>query len=167
MTDAATIERAPMPGASPQAPSPSASYPQPSAVLRLGMPHLGASGLCEGFALSTAADLHWASIARRAGVAISRLVDVTGARALPSIVAARVTGALGGFREDAFVRLDQVEAPAPENGWRSVLRIRTVDGSACADVELVSRFARREGPSNAALGPAEMPSALRAAPPET
>ena len=132
--------------------------------LRIGMPHLGGSGaLSEGWALRRAAHLHWQSIAARTGMPISALRDADGRRALPSIVSAHFTGEPGAFAEDDEALVTQTRPPAPEGGWRSRMLVRRAGGPTVR-IDLASRFARRDGPSNRELGAAAMPPALRPAP---
>ena len=124
----------------------------------LGMPHLTAQGLSEAWLLRRAAHLHWGAVAARAGCAPAALRDRTGARAMASIVSARISGALDAFCEDMTVRLDMTQPPSPANGWHSRLLLRGT-GTSCrpsVSVELVSRFARRGGPSNRQIEAAEM-----------
>lgn len=129
---------------------------------RLGLPHLSAHGLSESWLLGQAVERHWNAVAQRAGHPASAIRDLTGMRAFPCIVAARVQGNLGVFAEDADVRLEQARAPEAANGWHSrhVLRDLGGDPRDVVTVELVSRFARRGGSSNRDLEAAEMPSWL-------
>ena len=134
--------------------------------LRLGMPHLGDAGtLSEGWLMRRAAHLHWQSIAGRCGVPIGALRDAGGHRALPSIVSARLSGATDAFAEDDEVLVAQTRPPSAEAGWRSRTLVRRA-GGATLRLDLVSRFARRAGPSNRDLTRAEMPDDMRPAPPD-
>ena len=132
----------------------------------LGMPHLGPQGIGEAWLMRRAAHLHWAATARHAGCSPSGLRDATGARAMASFVSARVTGSLDAFCEDDLVDLSLVRPPRPENGWHSRVLLRRLDGDGTAAVELVSRFARRGGPSNRRIEAAQMPDEMRSAPEE-
>ena len=134
--------------------------------LRLGMPHLGGGGtLSEGWLMRRAGHLHWQSIAGSTGVPIAALRDAGGHRALPSIVSARLSGAADAFAEDDEALVTQSRPPSAATGWRSRMLVRRTGGPTVR-LDLVSRFARRAGPSNRDLTRAEMPEDMRAAPPD-
>ena len=155
----------PVPG-SPIPPAAPRTGRLPVERLRLGMPHLGGAGtLSEGWLMRRAAHLHWQSIAGRCGVPIAALRDVGGHRALPSIVSARLSGAMDAFAEDDEVLVAQTRPPSAETGWRSRTLVRR-RGGATVRLDLMSRFARRAGSSNRDLTRARMPGDMRAAAPD-
>ena len=126
-------------------------------ALRLGMPHLGPDGLDEGWLLTEAAHQHWIAVARACGARPAALRDRAGERVYPALVSWVYTGSPTPFAEDAVARLRHEVPPRAEGGWRSVLRVE--GGGAGARIEMASVFARRDGPSNAALSAAEMDAA--------
>lgn len=153
LTDPRLAPRAPMP-------RPAADLPR---ALRLGMPHLAPDGLDEAWLVGEAAHHHWTAVARACGTWPSDLRDRQGARAYPAIVSWVMTGSPLAFAEDDIACIRHDVAPNAAGGWRSVLRVEGGAG-ANARVEMASVFARREGPSNAALGRADMDAALRPPP---
>lgn len=128
-------------------------------AFRLGMPHLGHAGLSLNWLLRACCHRHWWSIAARLGRPPSELIDMRGERMLPSVVAVTVRGSLDRFREDDVVSFDRAVAPSRETGWRSYWCLISSSG-ATAEVELVTRFAKRSGPSNKDLAAAEVPHEL-------
>ncbi|MEM8823865.1 MAG: LnmK family bifunctional acyltransferase/decarboxylase [Pseudomonadota bacterium] len=128
------------------------------------MPHLAGDGsVSESWLLRQACHLHWQSIAATAGAPISSLRDADGHRALPSIISARIDGDTAAFAEDDKAILTLTSLPSAATGWRSRTMLRKTNG-ATISVDLVSRFARRDGSSNIQLQPAGRIQGLPSAP---
>ncbi len=122
---------------------------------RLGMPHLTDRGLSGLWFLEAAQHRHRWAVARHLGRRPSEIADITGGRALPTVVACAITGRLDRFSEDDLVTLDLVETPGPATGWRSEHRLFSASGGAVA-AEILTVFAARTGPSNRSLAPSLM-----------
>ncbi|SDF97237.1 LnmK family bifunctional acyltransferase/decarboxylase [Alloyangia pacifica] len=135
--------------------------PPPAQVsIRLGMPHMSATGVHRSWVLREACHRHWLSIAAEAGVTPSELRDLTGARVMPSVVACTLKGDAGAFHEDDICTFVQTEAPTARNGWCSRSDLRGPDGA--LSTEILTSFARRNGRSNAKLGTPELETMYKA-----
>lgn len=116
----------------------------------VGMPHLDGHGLSSSWMMREAGHLHWSSVAEYTGRNANSLKDVSGRRAVPSVVAAEISGRADAFKEDDVVELRMTQRPSPLNGWRSVTELRSTTG-ATLSVELVTTFAVRAAKSNHSL----------------
>jgi probable biosynthetic protein (TIGR04098 family) len=139
----------------------------PRRLLRLGMPHLDARGLSEGWLFRDAGDLHWEAISRRLGVATDEIRDEARGRLYPTVVAlrARYEAPLSVVREN-----DRFEASVelvPCGGACAHGRVAAAAGAARLSVELLTTFAARQadGALRMALPAARLAS--RWTPPET
>lgn len=121
---------------------------------RLGMPHMSATGVRHSWLLRQATHRHWAQIAAQVGVNPSEFRDKKGARVLASVVACTLNGDADAFREDDLCELTTTERPSAANGWRSQLDLTSHGKSIRA--EILTSFAKRDGPSNTALVTAEL-----------
>lgn len=135
--------------------------PFAKSAFRLGMPHMDYAGVSREWLLREACHLHWESIAGDFGAHPKEFRDKSGARVLPSVVACTLNGDAEQFNEGDLCELIQVEKPSAANGWRS-----QVDLSADKEVlraEIITSFARRNGPANRDLVRADMEDALKPA----
>ena len=126
--------------------------------IRIGMPHLSAAGLSLEWLLKEACHLHWNRIASGWSAHPSEIRDLDGQRILPSVVACTVNGDPHAFVEDDVCHLMQVVEPTVDNGWRSQADL--VTRGKAVRVEIVTSFARRNGPSNRFLESANVEEAL-------
>ncbi len=130
-------------------------------AFRLGMPHMDFCGVSREWLLREACHLHWESIAGDFGAHPKEFRDKSGARVLPSVVACTLTGDAEQFNEGDRCQLFEVEKPCAENGWRS--QVDLVGNAATLRAEIITSFARRNGPANRNLIRAEMEDALQPA----
>jgi len=65
------------------------ALPAAARRIRVGMPHLDAAGLSEGWLLRHTGDLHWEAIARRLEVRTDEIRSQAGKRLYPTVVAVR------------------------------------------------------------------------------
>jgi probable biosynthetic protein (TIGR04098 family) len=114
--------------------------------VRIGMPHLDAGGLSEGWLLRYAGDLHWEEITRRLGVASDQIRSDGDDRLYPTVVALRAhyRPSLAAVRENDA--LTSTVAVAPCGGACAIGRIGLAAGAGRVSLELLTTFARR-GPS--------------------
>lgn len=127
--------------------------------MRLGMPHMNARGVSLNWLLRDCCHRHWWALARLLDCEPSNIRDESGTRAMASVVSAVISGRPSDFSEDDLVGIRQITAPHPTNGWRSETLLVS-DRDAFLSVELVTTFAKRTGPSNRNLAPADMPESL-------
>ncbi|MEM1362972.1 MAG: LnmK family bifunctional acyltransferase/decarboxylase [Pseudomonadota bacterium] len=127
-------------------------------AFRLGMPHMNARGVSCDWLLREACHLHWEAIASDFGAHPSELRDKTGARVLPTVVACTLNGDAERFQEGDLCQIVLIEKPSKANGWRSQVEFSGNDKT--LRVEIITSFARRNGPSNRALERAEIEPAL-------
>ncbi|MCA0941281.1 hypothetical protein LCM28_15520 [Salipiger pacificus] len=123
-------------------------------TFRLGMPHMCASGVRRSWLLKEACHRHWLSIAAQVGRRPSEFRDISGARIFASVVACTLDGDAARFREDDMCQLFMVEVPSAQTGWRSQFVLTS--GTKTLGVEILTSFARRNGPSNSELGAPEL-----------
>jgi probable biosynthetic protein (TIGR04098 family) len=90
-----------------------AALPAAPRRIRLGMPHLDAGGLSEGWLLREAGDLHWEAIGARLGVATDQIRSDAGERLYPTVVAlcARYDAPLAAVRENQVLNLSAEVVP--------------------------------------------------------
>lgn len=109
--------------------------------LRIGMPHLDASGLSEGWLLRHGGDLHWEEIARRLGVQTNELCGPEGERLYPTVVGlrARYTGPLSDVRENDVFECAVDVVPCGRACAHG--RIQAQAGKVAIALELLTTFA--------------------------
>lgn len=133
------------PARAPVAPAVSPDAAPPAARrLRLGMPHLDAGGLAEGWFLRHAGDLHWEAIGRQLGVATDEILDETRGRIYPTVVAlrARYDTPLSEVRENDVLEASVEVLPC---GRACALgRVTAAAGPARLSLELLTTFASRQ-----------------------
>jgi probable biosynthetic protein (TIGR04098 family) len=142
------LEAACAPAAAPGAAERGARADLPAAPrrIRVGMPHLDAAGLSEGWLFRYAGDLHWEAIARRLGVATDAIRDGGDRRLYPAVVALR---ARYSATPAAVVENDVLDASVEVVPCgRACAHGRVVAGVADADrrftLELLTTFVARE-----------------------
>ncbi|HVY40437.1 MAG TPA: Pnap_2097 family protein [Polyangia bacterium] len=118
--------------------------PPPPPRVRLGMPHLDAGGLSEGWLFRHAGDLHWDAISQRLGVASDDIRGDDLERLYPTVVAlrARYTGPLSTARENDL--FDGSVEMVPCGGACAHGRVSAAVGANRLSVELVTTFAARQ-----------------------
>ncbi|HVT08025.1 MAG TPA: Pnap_2097 family protein [Polyangia bacterium] len=118
--------------------------PPPPRRVRLGMPHLDAGGLSEGWLFRHAGDLHWDAISQRLGVASDDIRGDDLQRLYPTVVAlrARYTGPLSTARENDL--FDGSVEMVPCGGACAHGRVSAAVGGNRLSVELVTTFAARQ-----------------------
>lgn len=130
-----------------------------TAEVWLGMPHLDSNGLSLNWLLRECCHRHWLSISDWLETVPSGLTDMCGDRMMASVVAVTVRGRLERFQEDDLATIEMLTAPRRETGWLSTWLIRSKSGGVC-QIELVTSYAKRTGPSNRDLRAAELPHEL-------
>jgi probable biosynthetic protein (TIGR04098 family) len=112
--------------------------------IRIGMPHLDAGGLSEGWLMRHAGDLHWEAIARRLGVDSDELRGPDGERLYPTVVAlrARYGRPLADVCENDIFEAQVDVAPCGRACAHGRLAGRA--GEASLTVELLTTFAVRQ-----------------------
>ncbi|WP_371808548.1 LnmK family bifunctional acyltransferase/decarboxylase [Ruegeria sp. HKCCA6948] len=128
-------------------------------AFRLGMPHMDFSGVSREWLLREACHLHWESIAGDFGAHPKEFRDKSGARVLPSVVACTLNGDAELFKEGDLCQFFQVEKPKAENGWRS--QVDLFGNAVTLRAEIITSFARRNGPANRDLVRADMEEGLQ------
>lgn len=132
-------------------PAPAPAVPEAPRRVRVGMPHLDAGGLSEGWLLREAGDRHWEAIARRLDTATDDICSDAGERLYPTVVAlrARYDAPLAVVRENQVIDFSAEVVPcgrACAHG-RLVARVDIGSGSVALaerfSVELLTSFAAR------------------------
>lgn len=118
--------------------------PPPPRRIRLGMPHLDAGGLSEGWLFRHAGDLHWDAISERLGVASDDIRGEDLQRLYPTVVAlrARYSAPLSTARENDL--FDGNVEMVPCGGACAHGRVSAAVGSNRLSIELVTTFAARQ-----------------------
>jgi probable biosynthetic protein (TIGR04098 family) len=121
-----------------------AALPETPRRVRLGMPHLDAGGLAEGWLLRHAGDLHWEATSRRLSVPSDEIREDDRARIYPTVVAlrARYDAPLGDVRENDVLEASVEVTPCGRACAQG--RVTATAGRVRLSVELVTTFAVRQ-----------------------
>jgi probable biosynthetic protein (TIGR04099 family) len=116
----------------------------PSDTIRLGMPHLSANGLSEGWLLKELGHRHWLMLADAADKAKPEFRDDRGERVYPAFCAVTITdGDFGAAKESDYLTVlsSQSRLSRTQIASRHGLAI---DGRPIGHVEMISTFVRRK-----------------------